>query len=842
MEDSAQNSFCRLVSCGKLISFSCKQVSSVNESERSELLFSRLSFKKEDNSFLNEASGVAVITRTKTAHVAIVNCKCVLHFQKRAILPCILVTKTTKKAESFQYSLLVLSTSNQLEPCFKYKLPYQIKGKVSILEGPTVMWSHAGHVWFTSLQAGEVRQIPIQLSHTVVGELPLHKGSFALGLQSISESDQATTSKTCGYFVQHGQVFDGSVVLPHPYISITCCILVLSAEKADAMLKTSAVVATSNQQLLYVENSVVKDVCQLPFMHPEDIQLVNTGRNGSLFIISFNEGHVCAVWKENFHIASEWSGVSSVHVDDFLSFGTEQMLLIFAETNATSQPLGNFLITDLCGISYSTGPANEPLEPSSVQQDNYLFTIKALETRLQSGLTLLQELQKEERVKERVVQQSLQALTSDKKLDLTQHEQESLVALWDCNDESKEEILDHKMQDELSVSSNPQVDKLWHRVIRDRMVVGVILTTDNPVPVASGSLFILTEMGQSSMPAVIRTQSQVFWLPMLNPSTSPSSPSTSSCASLFTEPSAKRSKQHSAGTNHDLNTCRLAVTAVAEVTPLLNSGCVKCHVMLHYIQRHEAFASVSNPTPTVLRCGQVTLNIHNDFQTQLLARPELKTDEAQEDLLSLMAVLDHWVFHIHSPDYSLGDIVGWIQKRVGCKRIEVSPQYLLMTSAGPSALMLLRWHQITPFQGELSVHSSQLQMLQFLDSLLAYVPMSCTVESVKAIRGQNEAQTFSLALEKEAVSLRDCVSSLLCKNTDDDDNRRMSSSITLDLRSEEGLQRYRAEWQRNVERSQRNLSPLVDVQRYRESTQSLIKVQLDGDLEALLETQKTLFS
>lgn len=133
-------------------------------------------------------------------------------------------------------------------------------------------------------------------------------------------------------------------------------------------------------------------------------------------------------------------------------------------------------------------------------------------------------------------------------------------------------------------------------------------------------------------------------------------------------------------------------------------------------------------------------------------------------------------------------------------------------------------------------------MLQFLDSLLAYVPMSCTVESVKVIRGQNEAQTFSLALEKEAVSLRDCVSSLLCKNTDDDDNRRMSSSITLDLRSEEGLQRYRAEWQRNVERSQRNLSPLVDVQRYRESTQSLIKVQLDGDLEALLETQKTLFS
>lgn len=83
----------------------------------------------------------------------------------------------------------------------------------------------------------------------------------------------------------------------------------------------------------------------------------------------------------------------------------------------------------------------------------------------------------------------------------------------------------------------------------------------------------------------------------------------------------------------------------------------------------------------------------------------LCTDEVQEDLLSLLAVLDHWVFHVDSPDHSLGDIEGCIQKRVGCKRIEASPRYLLLNSSGPSAVTLLRWHQITPFQGELSVHS-----------------------------------------------------------------------------------------------------------------------------------------
>lgn len=80
-------------------------------------------------------------------------------------------------------------------------------------------------------------------------------------------------------------------------------------------------------------------------------------------------------------------------------------------------------------------------------------------------------------------------------------------------------------------------------------------------------------------------------------------------------------------------------------------------------------------------------------------------DEVREDLLSLLTVLDRWVLHIDSPDYSLGDVDGWIQKKVGCQKVEVSPQYLVQESAGPSAVMLVHWHQISPFQGELSIHS-----------------------------------------------------------------------------------------------------------------------------------------
>lgn len=57
--------------------------------------------------------------------------------------------------------------------------------------------------------------------------------------------------------------------------------------------------------------------------------------------------------------------------------------------------------------------------------------------------------------------------------------QEGLIPLWDSDDEPKDEILSYKMQEMPAVSSKPQVDKLWHRITEDRMVVGVILTSEN---------------------------------------------------------------------------------------------------------------------------------------------------------------------------------------------------------------------------------------------------------------------------------------------------------------------------------------------------------------------------
>lgn len=138
---------------------------------------------------------------------------------------------------------------------------------------------------------------------------------------------------------------------------------------------------------------------------------------------------------------------------------------------------------------------------------------------------------------------------------------------------------------------------------------------------------------------------------------------------------------------------------------------------------------------------------------------------------------------------------------------------------------------------------SQLQMLQFLDSLLAYLPASCSTQPVKGTRGQGAAQIFSLALEKEVVSLRECVSSLLCEEEEEEEKREgLGHEESPEPGSGKGLQRCREVWQRDVERSGMRLSPLVDVGRYRRLTQSMSKAQLNGDLAALLDTQRTLLS
>lgn len=301
-EDCSRNPH-RLSARGKIISFDCKRASATRDSERSELIFRSLSFAREANAFVKADDGAAVVAAGKrSARVDIVACECAANVATRVRAPCVLVTRKSASAASFHYSLLALSGSGRLETCVQFKLPYEMRENVSILRGPTVAWSHAGGVFHASPRTAEVRRTPLELSHCVIGELPLHEDQvFVLGLPA-HPGRCPGGARAAGCFVESAQVFDGSVIMPHQYVGITRCVLALSADKVDGVLKSAVVAATSNRQLVSFENGAVKEACQLPFDRPELIQLVNAGRHGCLFVVSFHQGHVCALWKDTFQV------------------------------------------------------------------------------------------------------------------------------------------------------------------------------------------------------------------------------------------------------------------------------------------------------------------------------------------------------------------------------------------------------------------------------------------------------------------------------------------------------------------------------------------------------------
>ena len=65
---------------------------------------------------------------------------------------------------------------------------------------------------------------------------------------------------------------------------------------------TEVLAATSEKQLVRFEDGVPRDVCPLPFDAPEDLRVADTGRNGRLIAVSFDQGHVAAVWEDAFQV------------------------------------------------------------------------------------------------------------------------------------------------------------------------------------------------------------------------------------------------------------------------------------------------------------------------------------------------------------------------------------------------------------------------------------------------------------------------------------------------------------------------------------------------------------
>lgn len=480
-------------------------------------------------------------------------------------------------------------------------------------------------------------------------------------------------------------------------------------------------------------------------------------------------------------------------VDDFMRCGSDQMLLVLEDQNTPGDLLRNFTLTDLCAVTYSCGGSDGTvLNSSDTAQENFLLTVQALESRLQSGMNFLEELQRDVEVKDRLVLQSLVALTdlvSGREHVIFPPEQEGLVSLWDDEDDDDEDlVLDDGMETECA-EALLKVDRVWQRVVGQSLIVGVVLKPTNNTSVMNMSVSVV---GSGAAP-VINTKILQF-------------PESGVCPGST-----------------------LALVAVTDLAPLLTSGCVKCPIMLHYSTKESSGSSRVSQF-----CGKISVDLKDismgKFHPRLLQDSKLNTDEAREDLLSLTALLDSWIFLIECPDHTLADVQGFLHESVCVSVLDVDPRLIL----DPTDLRLFHWDPRSPFQALLSVQCrDDLRLLQFLHSLCDFLPASHHILFLETPRSRGPGPDLGRTLETEINTVIQELSTVLqC------DERGVMRREESDAESSEPLQRRREAWLRERGRSHSRLRPLVDGSAYSRLVERMIDRQLDADEVALMEAAR----
>ncbi|KAF7709949.1 hypothetical protein HF521_016799 [Silurus meridionalis] len=477
---------------GDLFSFQCKQT----HSKGSEITFCRMAFNRDSGIFLNDDDEVTPLYKNASRSASIVCCASVVNIKNRQKVPCVLLKYHRKGPSGFKYMLYSLSSRTNVKLHVEFSLPYEMSDDVSVFRGPTLVWRHEDVVFYTSAETGSVKEVPIHLTVNFLGEIPLPQRTLAIvGLQKTTDDEKMeneTEDKMVLYFIENGRTFSADCLLPSAYNSVVRCVLVLSAEELAGLLRSTVVAATCRKQLVLFENGLPEEVYLLPYEEPQSIQAVHVG-SGCLLVIIFQCGNVCAVWRDTFKVAACWTDVRLVFVDDFVGSGSEQMLLIF--NNSADGILEKFLLTDLCGVCYSHGrEEGGGVSRCETAEENITLTIQALESRLQSGLVFLQDLKTDLGVKDHVIRQCVSALhdlLADRKHLVSSPLQEGLVSLLDEQSEEDECTPLMKMVETNADDSRLEVERVWHRVVGQRLVFGALLAPSNQISRAPSAPAVL---------------------------------------------------------------------------------------------------------------------------------------------------------------------------------------------------------------------------------------------------------------------------------------------------------------------------------------------------------------
>ncbi|XP_066477930.1 Fanconi anemia group B protein [Tiliqua scincoides] len=767
--------------------------------------------------------------------VQMINCSCVSDFRTGILLPCVLMKKEKKK--SVKYMLLLLHHSNNFELVLHFKLDYELKEPIKLLAGPTVLWSYAKKIFHISPPTRTVLCAPIQVSSIKwVGEIK-GEGALLLGARAacLSEGDNGQNffrsdvliwgSECVAYAVEKQKVLPSTCFLPHAYSSLVSCMHVYRAETLRSKFRTSVVVVTCKNQLIFFQDGLPEDVIQLPYEKPYSIQTAAVEGNSQLVVVSFASGDVCAIWRDNLQVASSWRGVKSILVDDFAGIGTEQILVLL-KTDSVSETLNTFQITDFGKVNHMSNISHEDDSRSAEElQENRILTIRALEARLQAGFVSVQELQQHLWLKKKVLMESCGALIDivrGQEHRFPSAEKEGLVSLWDEREKP--------FNNEVSTPSQDQeqyVEDLWYRVVDDILVVGVKLLESFELLLSNVSLSLIMDQ---KCPSLSPTKCQC------NIVTLKKAVLAESVSHWEVEPLPKRvkldchnAKDYSRGPSPMKTAQTKAFTAVTLLSPFLAFHRVRCKVLLHAKKKGDRDKNMQESQNVTLLCGNILLSLTEITTGKYsIDLKDYKYAGSMKDLVVLCAVLHKWSFQIISPDYTLIPVNTWLLEQMECVPIKEYPDSVICHKSGCLNGTLFKWNLHTPFEGTLSVFCRHQSILfQCLHILFGLLPPSCKIKLLKLGRKKVFAEQLAIALEKEMVTLRHSLSSAL---------RQTANLCSLNYEGSKEtdnvpvVQQFREAFKKDQEQSMVGMNRTVGGNLYREIILTVAEAQVNSDI------------
>ncbi|XP_010214093.1 PREDICTED: Fanconi anemia group B protein [Tinamus guttatus] len=814
----------------------------------------RMAFDRDTKLFIQKSSGVFSM-HGNPLEAEIICCSSTTDSRSGLVLPCVLVKKKKRK-NVLKYLLLLLHSSNRFEQCFHFKLDYELREDVRLFAGPSVLWRHDSRLFHVSRDACAVRSAPLQLSSVVWAGETGEEGVLVLGVRAacspesedepeFSTSDGAIWgSEFFAYAIETQKIMSGTSFMPHAYSRVVSSVCVCKNEVLRKQLRISLVAVTQKNQLVWFQDGLPKGVCELPYEKPCSVKTAVTTSNNMLFIVSFASGNTCAIWRDSFQVASKWQKVNYVLVDDFIGSGTEQMLLLFKD-DSCEDVLSTFRISDFGEINYASGINYKDDTPRAEGlQENSLLTVQALETRLQAGYTSIRELQHHLRLKKKVILESCRAL-----IDLVQErshilptaEKEGLVSLWDDTENPL-----HSLNKEASMTAKvPEhfVEKLWQRVVDDRLIVGVKLAESFSLSLSDVSLSLVVDPDVTLISPIIECQNKIITL-----NKAFSALAISSCQ---IEPPPKKMKLdfdskndleedlHKRSLKNQLDRAKTFI-AVTSLSPLLAFHSVRCTVLLHAKKPKHQRDGLQNSKKITLLCGKILLSLEDISQGKYsvkMLRDNSYCTGSLEDILAVLAASIRFSFQIVSSEYTLTPVNSWLLGEMECTPFKEYHKNLVCQRMGNLHGTVLSWTQKSPFEGVLTLFCRNMSVLfQCLHSLTGALPPSTDIRLLRSGSKDRLTDQLALALEKEVLISRNSFSS---KENEVEKSgtwgKRTSKKISDApvapfLDSKEGVQQFRKKLQHEREESILSMNQAVNGALYQKMALKMAEAQLHSDM------------